>query len=241
MATKIATRKKRTASNGRAGNGKPTGSKDYQKQRAALLTAELELLDQSERVAQMRRKLPLVRKVKDYTFREGPPDLSLNSPTSFFSTKLSDLFAPGKDSLIIDHLMFGENEEKACPMCSMWADGYNAIARHVSDKTNFVLVAKADIGKLRDWARARGWHNIRLLSSHDSTFNRDFGFEHNGQQQPGVSVFRRKGEDIYHFYSQTAELVPDHFRGIDLMTPVWNLFDVLPEGREDWHPEHFYY
>ena len=236
MASKTATRKKITP-----GNGKVNGSKDYGKQRAELLKAEIDLLDRIERVAQMRRKLPLVRKVKNYVFREGPPDLSVNAPTSFFSTQLSDLFAHGKDSLIVDHLMFGEEDEKACPMCSMWADGYNAIARHVSDKTNFVVIAKADIDKLRDWARARGWHNLRLLSAHDNTFIRDFGFEEGGEQLPGISVFRRKGDDIYHFYSQTAMPAADRFRGIDLMSPVWNLFDVLPEGREDWHPEHFYY
>lgn len=215
---------------------------DYSKQRAALLKEELELLDHIERVAKMRRELPLVRKVKDYVFREGAPDLSVNSPTSFFRTNLSELFAPGKDSLIIDHLMFAEKDDKACPMCTMWADGYNAIAPHVGNKTNFVLVAKAEIGKLRDWARAHGWHKIRLLSSHDTTFNRDFGFEEkDGAQNPGISVFRRKGDDIYHFYSQLAVPVPDRNRGIDPYTPVWNLFDVLPEGRENWYPEHYYH
>jgi predicted dithiol-disulfide oxidoreductase (DUF899 family) len=217
------------------------GGNTYERQREALLEAEIELSDHVERVAQMRRELPLVRKVKDYTFREGPPDLSVNSPTSFFTTKLSELFAPGKDSLIVDHLMFGDEDEKACPMCSMWADGYNAIAQHVSNKTNFVLVAKAPIARLRDWARARGWRNIRLLSSSQNTFNRDFGYEDDDGQNSGLSIFRRKGDDIYHFYGTTAMMRPDHYRGIDPYTPVWNLFDLLPEGREDWFPEHFYH
>jgi predicted dithiol-disulfide oxidoreductase (DUF899 family) len=226
----------------RAKKAKTETAAGYDKQRAALLKAEIDLLDRIEHVAALRRALPLVRKVKDYEFREGPPDLSVNSPTSFFSTRLSELFSNGKDSLIVDHLMFAADDDKACPMCSMWADGYNAIAPHVGNKTNFVLVAKAEIGKLRDWARARGWRNIRLLSSHDSTFNRDFGFEErNGDQNPGISVFRRNGDAIYHFYSQQANPVPGRFRGIDPYSPVWNLFDALPEGREDWFPEHFYH
>lgn len=218
-----------------------TGNDKHRGARAALLKEELALIDHIERVATMRRGLPLGRKVKDYVFREGPPDLSVNSATSFFNTKLSELFGTGKDSLIIDHLMFGENDEKACPMCSMWADGYNAIARHIRNKTNFALVAKAPIGKLRDWARARNWHDIRLLSSSDNTFNRDFDFESKEGQIPGLSIFRRKGDGIYHFYSISAELAPDRYRGIDLYSPVWNLFDLLPEGREDWFPEHFYH
>jgi predicted dithiol-disulfide oxidoreductase (DUF899 family) len=235
MATKQATRK------AAAGNGGSPSAKDYERKRSELRKAELDLIDQIERVAAMRRQLPLVRKTKDYVFREGLPDLAVNSPTSFFETRLSDLFADGKDSLIVDHLMFGDDEDKACRMCSMWADGYNAVAPHVMHKTNFVVVAKAEIGKLRDWARARGWRNLRLLSSHDNTFNRDFGFEADRDQLPGISVFRRTGDGIYHFYAQTATIAPDRNRGIDLYTPVWNLFDVLPEGREDWYPEHFYF
>jgi predicted dithiol-disulfide oxidoreductase (DUF899 family) len=229
--------KKKTA--GRS--AKTASASQYQKQRAALLKAEINLLDHIEDVARLRRELPLVRVTKDYVFREGPPDLSINSPSSFFSANLSDLFAAGKDTLIVDHLMFGAKEEVACPMCSMWADGYNAVARHVGNKTNFVLVAKAEIGKLRDWARARNWHDLRVLSSQDNTFNRDFGFEEkNGDQIPGISVFRRQGDNIYHFYSQGAELAPGRYRGIDLLSPVWNLFDTLPEGREQWFPQHFY-
>jgi predicted dithiol-disulfide oxidoreductase (DUF899 family) len=235
MGTKQAARK------ATAGNGRRPGAKDYDRQRGALRKAEVDLIDQIERVAAMRRELPLVRKTKDYVFREGLPDLSINTPTSFFETRLSDLFAQGKDSLIVDHLMFGDDQDKACKMCSMWADGYNAVAPHLMHKTNFVVVAKAELAKLRDWARARGWHNLRLLSSHDNTFNRDFGFEVEGDQVPGISVFRRTGDGIYHFYAQTAEITPDRNRGIDLYTPVWQLFDVLPEGREDWYPEHFYF
>jgi len=231
------TRKRKRVS----GNGKVRGAGNYDEQRAALRKAELELIDQIERVAQMRRRLPVVRRVKDYCFREGPPDLTVNAPTSFFETKLSELFAPGKDSLIIDHLMFREDDERACPMCSLWADGYDAVAKHITNKTNFVLVAKTDIGKLRDWARARGWHNLRLLSSQGTSFNRDFGFEEDGDQLPGISVFRRKDDGIYHFYAQRANPIPGRLRGIDLYTPVWNLFDTLPEGREDWLPEHFYH
>ena len=56
-------------------------------------------------------------------------------------------------------------------------------------RASFVLVAKAEIGTLRTFARQRGWERIRLLSSHDSTFNRDFGMENaDGSQNPGLSV-----------------------------------------------------
>jgi predicted dithiol-disulfide oxidoreductase (DUF899 family) len=217
-------------------------SPEYRTRRAALLKAEIALRNQSEKVAEMRRQLPLGARVKDYVFREGPPDLAVNSPTGFFDTPLSELFLRGRDSLIVIQMMFSPDDDLGCPMCSMWADGYNAIAQHVGDKTNFVLVAKAEIGKLRDYARARGWTKIRLLSCHDNTFNRDLEMEDkDGKQMSGISVFRRKADGIYHFYSCRGTFQPNLFRGIDPYTPVWNLFDLLPEGREDWFPEHFYH
>lgn len=43
---------------------------------------ETELKDQTERVAALRRRLPLGRRVKNYEFWEGPPDLNVNSPHS---------------------------------------------------------------------------------------------------------------------------------------------------------------
>jgi predicted dithiol-disulfide oxidoreductase (DUF899 family) len=138
--------------------------------------------------------------------------------------------------------MWAANDKLPCPMCNMWADGYNAVAPHVSDKVNFVLVAKVEIAKLRDWARRRGWDKIRLLSGHDNTFNDDFLVEEEqGRQRPGVSVFSRSEDGkIHHRYSVEAAFAPGHHRAIDLFTPVWNLFDLLPEGREMWMPKHFY-
>ena len=145
--------------------------------------------------------------------------------------------------------MFAAGDDEPCIMCSMWADGYNAIAPHIAQRASFVLVAKKEIGALRDWARRRGWDRIRLLSSHDSTFNHDFGRENaDGSQNSGLSVFSRDPSGaIYHRYTIGADLPHDETtpyegdgRGIDLYSPVWNLFDLLPSGRGDWYPGHGY-
>jgi predicted dithiol-disulfide oxidoreductase (DUF899 family) len=219
-------------------------SDEYRKLRDKLLEAEIALKDQRETVAALRRQLPMGAPVAtDYVFREGPADIRDDSPANFKEVRLSELFAPGKDRLIVDHMMYAPNAKSPCPMCSMWADGYNAIAPHVSQKVNFVLVAKVDIAKLRDLARQRGWDKIRLLSSGRSTFNADFHVEDERGQHPGVSVFSREpGGKIHHFYTTEASLRPGannnpNHRGIDLFCPVWNLLDLLPEGREDWFPK----
>ncbi len=53
-----------------------------------------------------------------------------------------------------------------------------------------------------------------------------------------VSVFTRDDNgSVAHFYTGTALLGPDRYRGIDLFTPVWHLFDLLPDGRGDWMPK----
>ena len=121
---------------------------EYRKLRNQLLEAEIALKDQRESVAALRRQLPMGPAVRtDYVFREGPADILDEAPGQFKDVRLSDLFAPGKNRLIVDHMMWGATDMSACPMCTMWADAYNAVAPHVSQKANFVLVAKVEIGE----------------------------------------------------------------------------------------------
>jgi len=220
----------------------PGESAEYRRRRDELLAAEIALKDQRERVAALRRGLPLGGVAQDYRFLEGPADLAADSPDGFRETRLSELFAPGKDELIVIHYMFGADKDRPCSMCTMWADGYNAVAPHVGDKVNLALVAKADLARLRAWARGRGWTRLRLLSSHDNSFNRDYHMEEeSGGQRPGVSVFvRQPGGEIRHSYTTEASLGPGHHRGIDLYSPVWNLLDLLPGGRGSWMPRFAY-
>lgn len=217
-------------------------SEEYRKRRNELLEAEIALKDQTERVAALRRQLPKGPVVDtDYVFREGPPDLRDNSATKIRDVRLSELFTPDKDSLIVDHLMWAPGDDLPCRMCNMWADGYSSIAPHVGDKVNFVLVAKVEIGRLRDWGRRRGWDKMRLLSSYDNTFNRDYLVEDANGQRPAVSVFKRGADGkIYFTYTTEMSRAPGHHRGIDPFSAVWHLFDLLPEGRENWMPRHFY-
>jgi predicted dithiol-disulfide oxidoreductase (DUF899 family) len=212
---------------------------DYRKLRDELLEAETALKDQRERVAELRRQLPgATRLVTDYSFLEGPGNLSRTSEGAFFTTRLSELFGD-KNELLIQHLMFAPDWEKGCPMCSMWADGLNGIAHHLADRVSFAVVAAAPLAKLRSWARVRGWHRLRLLSSWESPFNADLGAELSTDRQlPGFSVFTRNPQgSVFHYYTTEGSLTERHHRAMDLYTPVWNLLDLLPTGRGDWMPQ----
>jgi len=216
-------------------------SKQYRAKRDELLRAEMALRDQREQVAALRRSLPPGPAVRDYVFREGPADLSRNAEADFFDTRLPELFAQGKDDLVVYHFMYGPDWELGCPMCSMWIDGYNAVAPHVTQRANFVLSARAGLAKVRRYAEGRGWRNLRILSSGSNTFTQDFGMEKGGDQLPGVSVFHRDGDGtIRHFYTGGAIMGEGQYRGLDLMSPVWHLYDLLPGGRGDWMPKHRY-
>ena len=196
-----------------------------------LIKEEIGLKKQLEKVAAKRRALPPGEPVKeDYVFDEGAGR----------KVKLSQLFKGGKNELLIYHYMFAPKDKRPCPMCTMWCDGYDRIEPYVRKRANFALVTKAPINRLREWARGRGWKNIRLLSSFGNTFNRDFGVEDRKEEQsPAISVFTKdKNGTVRHFYQKFALMSPAHWRGIDQLSPVWNLLDLLPSGRGDWHPNY---
>jgi predicted dithiol-disulfide oxidoreductase (DUF899 family) len=210
---------------------------EYLAKREELRLAEIELMKQRERVAEMRRDLPQGAIVNDYEFEEGPRDLNAgDSPVS--KVRLSQLFTQPDRSLVIYHFMYGKKNSKACPMCTAWIDGVNGIAHHLAQKLDFALVAAADVPTLRGFARERGWDKLRLVSAGDSTFKFDFGSENpDGGQDSTISVFTRDSNGaVRHFYTAHPWMSPEiKERGIDLLTPTWHFLDLTPQGRGNWY------
>src|SRR5690349_10242351 len=89
-------------------------SAEYLGKREELRLAEIELMRQRERVAELRRHLPAGPVMEDYQFIEGPIDLgSGDTPTR--TVRLSELFTAADKPLVIYHLMYGKRQTKACP------------------------------------------------------------------------------------------------------------------------------
>jgi len=223
----------------------PGETEEYRKARDELLEMEIALRNRLEEVAQLRRQLPFGGKLKEnYVFDEGAADLSDLAMVK--QTRFSELFAPGKNSLIIYSFMYAPEADKPCPMCTSILDGLNGNAPHMLDRVNFVVVAKAPIQKIRRWALARGWQNLRLLSSGKNAYNTDYFAEDSPSQQlPALNVFTKTDEGIYHFYNTELLYVPpekgQNPRHVDLIWPLWNLFDLTPEGRgTNWFPKFSY-
>ena len=211
----------------------------YLARREELRLAEIESMRQLERVAELRRHLPEGAVVEDYAFTEGPADLDAGDEPAK-TVRLSELFAGPGRALVVYHLMFGKKQTSPCPMCTMWIDGYNGVVRHIEQNVDFAIAAAADLPALRAYARHRGWNNLRLLSCGNSTFKYDMASEDaDGNQDSTISVFTRDASGtLRHFYSGHPWLAEDiNERGIDRLTPVFNMLDLTPQGRGDWYAD----
>src|SRR6266404_5392173 len=213
-------------------------SEEYLLKREQLRRAEIDLRKERERVAELRRQLPQGPAVEDYVFEEVSAKLDAGD-MPVRKTCLSELFTDPDRSLVIYHLMFGKKQTKPCPMCTAWIDGFNGVAHHIAQNFDLAIVAAADPSTLRAYARERGWNKLRLLSAGESTFKYDLGSENReGQQDSTISVFTRDSDGtLRHFYSGHPWLADDiKERGIDEMTPIWNLMDLTPQGRGKFYP-----
>ncbi len=219
----------------------PGESAEYRAGRDDLLKQEIELRRVTESVAAARRALPPGGVIpEDYVFDGDGPG---RAPTKI---ALSELFAPGKDTLFIYNMMFprAPGEDLPCPSCTQFLDSFDGVAEHASQRMNVCVVAKAALSRLLDHAKDQGWRRLRLLSSADNTYNRDYhGESDDGTEQlPMLNVFVRHGGTIRHSWGSELLFAPTdpgqdprHGETID---PLWNLFDLTPGGRgSDWYPD----
>ena len=213
-------------------------SDDYVTRRRALLQAEMDLDAQRERVAALRRRLGAGTAVEDYVFSEGPEELGHGDDAR--PVRLGELFSSPERALVVYHLMYGKAQTTPCPMCTMWVDGFNAVAHHLAQNVDFAVAAAADTATLRAFARTRGWTRLRLLSCGESSFKYDLGSEDEaGNQDSQISVFTLGPDGTpHHYYSAHPWFTSEQReRGIDLLCAVWNVLDLTPGGRGDWYSQ----
>ena len=217
---------------------------DWLTQRKALLEEEKELTRQLDRVNAARRRLPMVKIEKAYSFA-GPSG----------NVSLLDLFE-GRRQLIVYHFMFDPAWEKGCPGCTGYVDAIGDLSMLAKRDTTFVTVSRAPFAKLEAFKKAKGW-KWPWYSSFGSDFNYDFHVtldesvapveynyrtpeEHRragtsyyveGDQPlelPGQSHFLRDGERVFHTYSSYA-------RGAEWTGGSYAFLDLTALGRqEDW-------
>ncbi len=177
-----------------------------------------EIQEKQNELIQLRKSLPPQR-VADYALKDWDGR----------EVKLSEIFGD-KSDLIVVH-----NMGKGCSYCTLWADGFNGLCHHLSDRAAFVVVTPDKPEVQRDFATGRGW-KFRMLSGHEGNFIKDMGFidKEDSSYWPGVSTFRRLADG-------TIERVgADIFGPGDPYNSLWHFFDLLDGGTKGWQPQYSY-
>jgi predicted dithiol-disulfide oxidoreductase (DUF899 family) len=145
--------------------------------------------------------------------------------------------------------MFDPNWTEGCKSCSYIADNYEGGLVHLAARnTAFATISRAPLATIEAFMRRMGW-TFRWLSSAGSDFNYDFhvtldpsrgSTEYNYEdiskydkpgygglgERPGLSVFLRDGDAIFHTYSA-------YQRGLDILIGTYNLLDLTALGRQE--------
>jgi predicted dithiol-disulfide oxidoreductase (DUF899 family) len=206
------------------------------------LAKEKEFTRLRDQLSAERRELPWESVEKEYSF-EGERG----------AQGLAEIFE-GRGQLVIYHAMFNPETARphttwtadaACYVCSFWMDNFDRVAAHLNHRDiTIAAVSRGPHAKLAAYKRRMGW-TFPWYSSVNSDFNFDYGVsftaealeagevEYNyrptqwsGTEAPGISVFLKEGEQVFHTYS-TYE------RGLDMLNVAYHYMDLVPKGRDE--------
>jgi predicted dithiol-disulfide oxidoreductase (DUF899 family) len=191
---------------------------DWQKTHEAFLIEEKKATRQRDALAAQRRRLPMVKIDKPYTFT-GPSG----------KLTLLDLFE-GRRQLLLYHFMFappvGGWPDAGCIGCSMVTDQFGHTAHLHARDTSFCLVSLAPLKNIEKFKKRMGWP-FHWYSSEGSDFNKDFGLTTDKGENYGLSVFIHDDKDVYRTYFTNG-------RGVEALN-IWTFLDLTPLGRqEEW-------
>jgi predicted dithiol-disulfide oxidoreductase (DUF899 family) len=210
---------------------------EWLKARKAFLKEEKAFTQKWDELNAKRRSLPMVKIEKDYRFDGAKGEVSL-----------LDLFE-GRQQLIVYHFMLDPDWDTGCPGCSFIADNIGHLSHLHARDTTLVMISRAPLQKIEKYRKRMGW-NVPWYSSFSSAFNYDFHVtidedqgsdEYNYQktkdlgtnwdgwkgEMPGISVFVRDGNQIFHTYSSYA-------RGLQVLDGTLMYLDLTPLGRQDY-------
>jgi len=206
----------------------PGESEAYRNRRDELLAAEMALRAQMEEVAALRRALPPGGVAQNYQFEGAAGPVSLR-----------DLFGEHA-TLIVYSFMFAADAAAPCPMCSAFMDSVSGQLQHINARTGFVVAARSPYERIQKLAHGRGWSEIPWISTADNSYPVDYHSEApDGAQFPMCNVFTKADGVIRHYWCSEMFFAPSPFhpRHIDMLWPLWNFFDVTPDGRGDFMPQ----
>ena len=207
--------------------------KDWLAARKQLLEEEKAFQATRDELAAKRRALPWRAVQGEYVFE-----------TEHGRKRLPELFG-GASQLLVYHFMFHPEWDAGCKSCSFWADTYDGSVPHLAARdVSLFAISRAPLDLLLAYRERMGWR-FPWASSATNSFNYDFGVSFSPRQiqdgtanynyqkgnatieeLPGISVFARDGDDVFHTYSTFA-------RGLDPCNATYQLLDIVPRGRDE--------
>lgn len=181
------------------------------------MTKEIEALEM--KIYEMNQELFKLRgevspeKVDDYTLQSesGP-------------VKLSELFGDKKELILI------HNMGRSCDYCTMWADGFESMRRHLESRAAFVLCSPDSPEKQKDVRDERGW-SYRMVTDDNKEFTTAMGFYGENGWWPGASMFVKNDDGTI---SRSGKCF---FGPGDAFCPTWHFFSMFPGGAGNWEPK----
>lgn len=153
----------------------------------------------------------------------GPvQDHALASPEGV-ATKLSDYFGPHEELIVI------HNMGRGCDYCTLWADGFNGLARYFPTLTGLVLVSPDAPEVVREFAQSRGW-KFPVASDPNSELSKALGFYFDDGVWPGFSIIKRSPE------GELVRTGGDFFGPGDDYCSVFPMMAFRSKSLEDWDP-----
>ena len=206
---------------------------DWLAARKRLLEEEKALQASRDELAAKRRALPWRAVKSEYVFE-----------TEHGRKRLPELFG-GASQLLVYHFMFHPEWDAGCKSCSFWADTYDGSVPHLAARdVSLFAISRAPLDLLLAYRERMGWC-FPWASSATNSFNYAFGVSFSPRQiqdgtanynyqkgnatieeLPGISVFARDGDDVFHTYSTFA-------RGLDPCNATYQLLDIVPRGRDE--------
>ncbi|OLT19128.1 hypothetical protein BJF79_02645 [Actinomadura sp. CNU-125] len=177
---------------------------------------EEELLRVRDSLSAERRELPWVKMDREYVFQAPDGERTL-----------LDLF-DGRKQLIVYHFMLPSmTGGKFCVSCSFWIDNIGHLAHFHARDTSVVVDCPVPLDDILAHKERMGW-TLPFVSSAGTDFYSDLHFTSpDGKvMMPGISVFARDGESVYHTYS-TLEY------GGEMLNGTYHYLDLTPLGRQE--------
>jgi predicted dithiol-disulfide oxidoreductase (DUF899 family) len=198
---------------------KVVAEREWRQALDAMLTKEKALTRTRDALAAERRRLPMTRIEKSYVFDGADGQVSL-----------PDLF-DGRPQLLLYHFMFAPGvrgwPSAGCPGCSMFVDNIGQFAMpHLSARgVSLALVSLAPFASVEAYRKRMSWPH-RWVSSANNSFNVDLGITTPSGEAHGLSVFLRRGDEVFRTYFTSR-------RGCEALGNVWGFLDATPYGRQE--------